>query len=312
MKKWLMLILTISILSIPGVAVSESIPQWIKNLANWWSTDQITEQEYLDSINYLIENKIINPNLDINEKFVKVEGELFDIFYERYSLENPIGLTGSVRLNTILHFQLNSEKYHIYDSIISDGKTLVVIPMFTFAAYSPGGFYDFFNKKCDEQCLTVTYRDDLVANYDSSLNAATILKLLNYELISDIEIDKNPNILKNYEKIILLHNEYVTQKIFDSILEHKKVIYLYPNSLYAKIDVDHDKKTITLVRGHAFPTSSIDNGFDWEFDNTRPDEFNTECKNWKFKKIDNGIMLNCYPEHIIFKDLELLKRIKDF
>ena len=312
MKKWLILILTISIFSIPGIAVSESIPQWIKNLANWWSTDQITDQEYLDSINYLIENKIINPNLDTNEKFVKIEGQLFDIFYERDSLENPFGLTGYVRLNTILYFQLNDEKSKIYDLIKSDGKTAVVVPMYTFSAYSKNGFYDYFTEKCDEVCLTVPYREDLVANYESSLNGATILKLLGYDLITDIEVDKNPNILKKYEKIVLLHNEYVTKKMFDSIINHKKVIYLYPNALYAEVESNHDEKTISLIRGHGYPEKSIDNGFNWKYDNTRPDEFDIFCDDWKFKTIDNGIMLNCYPEHVIFKNLELLKEIRNY
>jgi len=33
---------------------------------------------------------------------------------------------------------------------------------------------------------------------------------------------------------------------------------------------------------------------------------------WEFNEIDNGIMLSCYPENIIYKDSALLKMIKDF
>jgi len=32
----------------------------------------------------------------------------------------------------------------------------------------------------------------------------------------------------------------------------------------------------------------------------------------KFSKIDNGWMLNCYPENILHKSQELLKQIRDF
>ena len=39
-----------------------------------------------------------------------------------------------------------------------------------------------------------------------------ILKLLNYETISDYEVSQNPKIVDGYDKIILLHNEYVTKK----------------------------------------------------------------------------------------------------
>ncbi len=52
--------------------------------------------------------------------------------------------------------------------------------------------------------------------------------------------------------------------------------------------------------------------FDWEFENTNPDEFDTECKNWKFNKISNGIQLNCFPENVLYKEIALLKSIKDF
>ena len=312
MKKWLILIFIISLISIPGMAMSESIPEWIKNLAYWWSDNQITDQEYLESINYLLEKKIIVPDFETNDKFIKIEGELFDIFYERSSLENPYGVTGYIRLHSILHFQLNPEKMDIYNSIKSDGKTIVLVPMLTYSTYQKNGFYDFFAGICDEQCLTIPYTEHIVANYESSVNAATILSLLGYELISDVEIDKDPEILKKYDKVILLHNEYVTQKIFDAVISHKKVIHLYPNSLYGKISIDHIEKSMTLLRGHGYPEKNIDNGFDWRFDNTRPDEFDYFCYDWKFKNTQNGIMLNCYPEHIIFKDLELLEVIRNY
>ena len=32
--------------------------------------------------------------------------------------------------------------------------------------------------------------------------------------------------------------------------------------------------------------------------------------NWEFYEIENGLMLNCYPEHIIFQDQLLLETIK--
>lgn len=38
---------------------NEKIPEWIKNTALWWATDQISDEEYLQSITYLIDNKII-------------------------------------------------------------------------------------------------------------------------------------------------------------------------------------------------------------------------------------------------------------
>ena len=43
----------------PGIT-SESIPSWIKNTAQWWATDLISESEFLRAIEYLIDNKIIH------------------------------------------------------------------------------------------------------------------------------------------------------------------------------------------------------------------------------------------------------------
>ena len=40
--------------------IPETVPAWIKNTAGWWSTDKIPDEEFLKSLQFLIENKIIN------------------------------------------------------------------------------------------------------------------------------------------------------------------------------------------------------------------------------------------------------------
>jgi len=40
--------------------VSEEIPDWIKNNAKWWSSDSISDDEFLDGIKHLIEIGIIS------------------------------------------------------------------------------------------------------------------------------------------------------------------------------------------------------------------------------------------------------------
>jgi hypothetical protein len=190
-------------------------------------------------------------------------------------------------------------------------NSVVVYPIFTEAAYSEGGFYDFYKNKCDTTCLTVNIPDKFNGEYSASRAAFNALRILGYQYITDVDVDKDPSILKKYDKVILLHNEYVTKNEFDSIIQHPKVIYLYPNALYAEITTNYDDGTITLVRGHNYPTPEIKNGFKWKFDNT-DFEYDNTCGNWQFYEIDNGIMLNCYPEYIIFKDPILLQKIKDY
>lgn len=192
----------------------------------------------------------------------------------------------------------------------SPQNTIAIFPKFTEAAYNQPGFYDYFRGECDERCLTVKI-GDYPPHYTASKNAFKVLNLLGYNFISDVDFAKNPSIINNYNKVIILHNEYVTQEMFDSLNSHPKVIYLYPNALYARVNYDQSSNTITLIRGHAYPDTSINNGFDWEFENTHPYEYDTDCNKWEFYEIDNGFMLNCYPEFAILKDKTLLRTLKD-
>ena len=101
--------------------------------------------------------------------------------------------------------------------------------------------------------------------------------------------------------------------MFDAITSHPNVIYLYPNALYAEVEYDEKNNSITLIRGHNYPTADIINGFDWEYDNTHPDEYDTDCIRWEFSEIpNNGHMLNCYPEFFILKSDSLLTMLKEF
>jgi len=213
------------------------------------------------------------------------------------------------------HVELKPENADLYREIgIADDpqKTVFVIPIFTISAYVEPGFYTYFKGECGLSCLSIPIRYDEPPRYTSSDDGIKILRLLGYPYITDIEVDKNPGILDQYDKVILLHNEYVTRNEFDAITNHPNVIYLYPNALYAEVKVNYENDTISLVRGHNYPYSEIKNGFDWEFDNTYPYEHDTDCKDWEFYEIKNGWMLNCYPENKLHLDESLLKTIKEF
>ncbi len=62
---------------------------------------------------------------------------------------------------------------------------------------------------------------------------------------------------------------------------------------------------------YAYSEDHIDNGFDWEFDNTRPYEFDREYNDWEFYEIDNGKILNCFPEEQLYEDPSLLRALKE-
>ncbi|MDE1841421.1 MAG: hypothetical protein KGI09_06015 [Thaumarchaeota archaeon] len=214
---------------------------------------------------------------------------------------------------TSLHIALRPEMHDTYEKIgfpEKSTKTVFVYPIFTQAAYSSNGFYDYYKKTCDTKCLTVNIPTKFRNTYTASGAVSLVLKLLNYSHITDIDVDKNPDILKKYDKVIILHNEYVTKKEFDAITHHPNVVYLYPNALYAKVKTDYHKNTITLARGHGYPSANMTNGFNWKYDNSKF-EYDVNCEHWKFLTVGNGKMLNCYPEIIMSSDQSLLSAIKN-
>ena len=267
------------------------------------------EQEYLE---FEIDNKIMKYEVK------EIEGVKF-IKWGKHDLVNTLVNVediGTVNEKLVIRkatFELKSELTSLYNEIgVYDQKVkpLVIVPIFTGSAYAPLGFYDFYEKKC-EKCRTTKIVSEKELTNTSSANAVKVLKLLGYDSITDIELDKNPSQISKYRKVIVLHNEYITKNMFNAITSHPNVIYLYPNALYAEINVDYEKNEITLIRGHNYPESEITNGFDWEYENTHPYEYDDECQNWEFYDIHNGKMLNCYPEHAIFQDELMLKTLKE-
>ena len=206
---------------------------------------------------------------------------------------------------------LNESGQKFIDILKPDDNHVVIYPLFTASAYAQPGFYNYFKGDCDESCITDITFNYSGGTYNSSVHTAQILHAVGYNFITDIDVDKNPKILKNYEKIILLHNEYVTKKMFDAIVDHPNVIFLFPNALYAEIDVNYDTNTMSLIRGHDYPIG-IKNGFDYEIEEQFHEyEYDNQCLEWEFIKIKNGYHLNCYPDGAIHENFDILLKLKD-
>ena len=270
--------------------------------------------------NEIIEISQIEQRTELIESPVLIQTNVKSLFKVK-AYENDFEMIDGEKIWRNAYYELDESKLDMYQDLKNDKKSAVVFPIFTAAAYSEPGFYTFYRGECDQEfhgvlfrdddCLTVKLEDEYNPLFTSSANGLQVLNLLDYDIITDISIHQNPEILLSYEKIILLHNEYVTYIEFDAITSHPNVIYLYPNALYAEVDFDEELWEISLVRGHNYPEITIRNGFDWRFDNS-PDEYDTTCEDMKFSKIDNGWMLNCYPENVLHKSKELLKQIRDF
>ena len=243
---------------------------------------------------------------------VFVKSSFFEIYgtYGECIIEDGNQVWQSIALG------LNPNKGEMYNevSIWNDSqRSVIVYPYFTAAAYNEPGFYTYYSGECDS-CTTIKFSEQ-IPMYSASGLGHQVLSLLGYYSMTDIQLDQNPDALEKFDKVIMLHNEYVTQAMFDAITNHPNVIYLYPNALYAEIEVDYVSETITLIRGHGYPESDISNGFDWEFDNTHPYEYDNTCLDMEFYQIENGWMTTCYPENIFLQNSQalfnLLKTIKN-
>jgi len=309
----------------------KSVPDWIKNNASWWSENLIDDIDFINGLQYLIEYKIIK----IDNKKILGKVPLEDIkfssswaidknflvfvqssFFEIYGKYGDCIMDGDSKVWQSLALGLNPNKMDTYNEVAvwnDPQKTVVVYPYFTSIAYTELGFYAYYSGECDD-CITTKFTPPTVL-YTSSGIGHQALTLLGYDTITDVDIDRNPSILQQFDKVIMLHNEYVTRTIFDAVTNHPNVLYLYPNALYAEIEVNYMDETITLIRGHNYPEPEITNGFDWEFENTHPYEFDTRCQSMDIYKIKNGWMTTCYPENVFLKNNEqifnLLKLIKD-
>ena len=275
----------------------------ISGIVTQYDINNPNQENSLDNSGKFFNFNIETKNADLIELQI-------DSIFKIGGVRDEYIIDGNFQKYGRLYFELDKNNQSLYDELKNtDEKTIVIFPIFTATAYNEPGFYNYYKEECDLQCLTVPIKPILRAEIGG--NGAQILKLLDYKFLSDIDIDKNPEILENFDKVILLHNEYVTQREFDAITSHPNVIYLYPNALYAEIEVNYDQNTITLIRGHGYPEKHVDNGFDWEFDNTRPYEFDRACDDWEFNEIDNGKMLNCFPDEQLYEDDSLLRALKE-
>ena len=326
----------ITISSIPcstfGTSSSEAVPNWLKNTAGWWSEDLIEDIEFVNGLEYLIKKQIIivdnkkiigdvpTANVTFSPHWIFDKDDLVFVessFFEIYGVYGDCGFgsEGNSVWNTLL-LGINPNKMDMYNEVAvwnDPQRTAVVYPYFTSIAYSDQGFYDYYAGYCDT-CTTAKFKPPK-PTYNSSGIGHQALNLLGYTSLTDVDIDKNPSILQQFDKVIMLHNEYVTRIMFDAITSHPNVIYLYPNALYAEIEVDYVDETITLIRGHNYPEHEITNGFDWRFDNTHPYEYDSLCQSIEIYKIENGWMTNCYPENVFLTNLQqvfdLLKTVKE-
>jgi len=289
----------ISFLAIGFVNNNNSNDEISLNLSEQSLTSILTMDDYIQNLS--------------NTHPVKVEStKFFDLYLTHSDMSSVVQnnvISPSDGIRIVLN-ESNSEEF--FNDLKPNNNSVVIFPVFTTAAYMTGGFYDYYGNYCDESCITNLSFENLIFNHGGSGSSAQILYHAGYDFLTDVQVDRNPDILQNYDTVILLHNEYVTKKEFDAISIHPNLIFLFPNALYAEIDVNYDDNTMTLIRGHNYPEPEIANGFDYAIEEKfHKYEYDAECLNWEFIEIKNGFHLNCYPDGLVIDDITILKKLKE-
>ena len=149
-------------------------------------------------------------------------------------------------------------------------STAIVKPIFTHSAYQKGAFYTFYDHHTNDDTTQydLTMLTTQVLNGWGQSRGALVhfYPLINNNTINVItDIDVHNNDITQYNKLILLHNEYVTQQYYDNLrnfVERGGTLILFDaNSLYAEVLYDNVANTITLRLGHS-----------WSFDGTRAEK----------------------------------------
>lgn len=185
----------------------------------------------------------------------------------------------------------------LFAILVIRGEQYVVLdPIFTQSAYQPSGFYDYYDHKCSEECLTTpitTNNDYSKTRYADNFNFEILSRMMGLTYhITDIDLINNPSLIDG-RTLIILHNEYVTQEEYNIIMNHDNVVYFYPNSLYAKISYHNNK--ITLLSGHGYNNTDIA----FLFGHSSKYEYQNNCDGIHFIHLAyrNGYDLRCYPNN---------------
>ena len=177
----------------------------------------------------------------------------------------------------------------------SKTKVAIVQNTFTEVAYSPHGFYSFY-EKYDHASKNASITTDLdmltteIPRESSKTPISTLTKILHKMApdmmltnIIDQDIDEG-RIFSNYDgknvysTLILFHEEYATQKMYDNFRRFVNnggtIIFMDSDPFIAEVNHNKAENTVTLVKGHT-----------WEFNGksarkSMPERWFNETREW--------------------------------
>jgi len=125
------IIFTISVIGFLGFSITASaadsaIPEWIKNNAKWWSEGTISETDYIQSLEYLIVQGIIQIPIPITEVTAAQTALSDDERAQSFVVHFSDGMIGKpITIDTFLKFEATSSQSQ-------QGEFLATFPIYTF------------------------------------------------------------------------------------------------------------------------------------------------------------------------------------
>jgi len=186
-------------------ANAESVPDWVKNTAGWWSTDAISEKEFVNAIEFLVNDKIIQVSVSksigtsngipdwvkntagwwstdaISEKeFVNA----IEFLIKSGIINIESNLTCQKDLET---FSSNLNKINIACENYYSDKTPELIPYESFSEFNKKGFVgeDFPIKKPNDEFRVFVLGDSVIQGSGNSSPHTTIPHILQKMIVNN-------------------------------------------------------------------------------------------------------------------------------
>jgi len=181
----------------------------------------------------------------------------------------------------------------------STQSTIVVYPTYTYYANEKNSLADVGTENCD-RCETYMFDYGLRRPYGYSDIGGSFLPIAEryFNMTDDYIVNKHPEILDAFDRVILMRNTYVTENLRQTILSHDKVIYLFPDAMTKQINITNS--TMTYI-GEYEPLHSMVPV--WNDDN--------RCADWLFVPVENGYIMTCFPDVALINNNEMLITIRD-
>lgn len=262
---------------------------------------------------------------------------LTPIFFPIILIGGLFGVTAFIIVPTMETIMLDDEFKSSYDFMNeSTQSTLFIYPQFTYYANEKNSLADIGNNDCrgcekyaifNENIWTpviasgkgksIAFKNfNIFLGGVSDVGGRTIYEVgfRYFNTTNDNSINVKPEILNDFDRIVLMRNVYITDEMRQAILAHNNVIYMFPDVMTKQVKLQNMTDAIMDENGNIKIANTTMTyvgdypplhpmAFEWVDDN--------RCEDWEFVPVQNGYMMNCVPDVAIINNYNMLVALRD-